>query len=71
MIDCTAINSEKEAPPKLRRKQTPQVRDQRFALKVGYKCARCGDRHPSLAGSKFVMLGGHRRRVCGKCGGRG
>lgn len=69
MINCTDINSEKEAPPK-RRQAAPKPRGF-MVLNNGYQCARCGTRHTTTAGSKFVMLGGYRRRVCGKCGGRG
>lgn len=68
MINCTAINSDKEAPPK-RRHVEPKVRDDRFTLKAGFLCARCGSSRPTLAGSKFVMLGGYKRRVCETCGG--
>ena len=67
MINCTDINSAKEAPPKTRRAEPKPSNN--FVLNHGYQCARCGDRYTTTSGSRFVMLGGYRRRVCGKCGG--
>lgn len=32
-----------------------------------FQCARCHARHGSIAGTKFVYIGLHKRRICTDC----
>ena len=61
MINFTDINSAKDAPPKGRRLSWMNLK--------GYQCAKCKTRYPTIGGSRFVMLGAYRRRVCPACAG--
>lgn len=65
MINATAINSAKEAPPK--GKQTKLVPLALRQLNPGYRCAKCENDFPSTAGSKFRWIGRFKRRVCPGC----
>lgn len=62
MINCTEINSAKPAPEK-RRKPAGWLH------LCGFRCAGCKRKFRSTQGSRFVMVGSYKRRVCGECAG--